>query len=614
MAATRALAPFASRDVVRQVLTKALALEASGGPLLAILRDTAALALAQSNDQKAIDVLVAAVRQGGAVGEAAKRALIAYPPKSFASFANSREGMSASLCELLGQLGDLRAVGLLRGVLARGLLAGTAGAQKESAASDDGRDVRVAAALALARLGDEEQVPIARQWLASADSDDRLAGAEVLLLSGAVDRLSYLGPLLRAEETRDAAIRLAAERPASRFRHRPWPIWPSESTENARRAPWPPWAPWRTARPFDGSRRSCETVHDRGTSPSRSLSRPPREARELLESALGDPTLRRLAARAGVVRALSRGDEPARLGRVLEELLHSPDAADRAAGAFGLAATGRGDFGSLIGSSDLVVVRAAARASVLLGDEARSLCTERLASEADGKTRVALAIALASSFDVAGPLPTARLQAWAEESSPLAPLSIVALGAREQSFDHERLGRLLHNADPLVRRHAALALADSPEPDASHRLGLAYAYETDLLVRRALVRALAHRREAQRTAPLALAAQLDSDAEVRDTARLGLLGPLPSALPSIGRGCADGRRRVAACHVAWIRVASNAPAVSGAGSREAQLIDSLGWRFPDHRSRRRSGCGRAFPRHRVVPPCIFGPRVRRSRA
>ncbi|MET0593856.1 MAG: HEAT repeat domain-containing protein, partial [Polyangiaceae bacterium] len=65
LTAVRGLAPFASREAVRQHLAKELAVEPGGVPVLTLVRGTAAMALAASDDARAVDVLVGALRQGG---------------------------------------------------------------------------------------------------------------------------------------------------------------------------------------------------------------------------------------------------------------------------------------------------------------------------------------------------------------------------------------------------------------------------------------------------------------------------------------------------------------------------------------------------------------------
>jgi hypothetical protein len=228
----------------------------------------------------------------------------------------------------------------------------------------------------------------------------------------------------------------------------------------------------------------------------------------------------------------------------------------------------------LVGSRDLVVARAAARASLAAGPDALSAVARRLAVETDGPTRAALAVALAAPANALEPIATHQLHAWAESDDPIAPLAIAALGAREEPGDEHRLARFLESEDPARRLHAALALGSSPLPNAAGRLADAWRFEAHPAVRRAIVAALAQRREPSRVNALALAAKLDPDPEVREAAALGLLGRLPSPLGH--HGCARG-----ACHVAWISlVPSAASSASVVAARQGTLTDASGISLP----------------------------------
>src|SRR2546421_11957675 len=148
LAGVRGLAPFAARESVREILSKTLSTEA-GAPLMALVRDTAALALAASGDARSLEVLGAALRQGGATAEAASQALFAFPPASLAPLGVGREELPAQVCEWLGRLGDQRAIGALRAALVHGLVRSEGG---EGSTREDSRKAKAAAALALARL------------------------------------------------------------------------------------------------------------------------------------------------------------------------------------------------------------------------------------------------------------------------------------------------------------------------------------------------------------------------------------------------------------------------------------------------------------------------------
>jgi HEAT repeat protein len=584
LTAVRGLAPFASREAVRQELAKELAAETGGVPLLALVRATAAMALAASDDARAVDVLVGALRQGGGPGEVAARALLAYPPRSLASFGNGSEGLPSPVCDLLGRLGDMRATTLLKGTLARGLLRASAasGGERPPDGADDEEEskrARVAAAMALARLGDAEQVPVAENWVASSDPYLKLRGVEILLLSGAVRARRSLVPLLAAPETRDAALAVAAESPGAEL------LPGLEASIKAggdavRRA---------TAllgrvggdeavRALEKLLRDPERAGDAAFALARA---PGPEARRALEVAGADPKLWRLFARAGTVRALSLGDAPSGLGDRLNSLLASRDAADRAAGAFGLMALGKADARDLIGSSDRVVVRAAARAALVAESGAGAACRARLATETDLLTRTALAMAIALSPDASVPVSTGRLEEWAESDDAFAPLAVVALGSRERPLEKRRLGRALESSDPVLRAHAAFALALSPLSDATARLANAWRFEETPRVRRAIVTALGRRKEPQRLATLALAARLDPDEQVRESARLALRGQLPLPIGHFGAGCAGNEARLGGCYVAWITLTPSTPAgAADLRERSGRLLDAAGLALP----------------------------------
>src|SRR5437763_11899090 len=59
----------------------------------------------------------------------------------------------------------------------------------------------LAAALALARLGDQEQVAVARNWASSGDAALRVAGVEILLVSGVSDARRALASWRSEEHT-----------------------------------------------------------------------------------------------------------------------------------------------------------------------------------------------------------------------------------------------------------------------------------------------------------------------------------------------------------------------------------------------------------------------------
>ncbi len=535
LAGIRGLAAFASREAVRLVLGKALA-DPGAGPLSPLVRDTSAMALAASEDARALEVLVDALRRGGPSAATAERALLAYPPKSLGAFLAAPEGLSAAICNLFGRLDDARAIGLLRGTLARGLLRVPRRPDPQESdtpisAEEENRQARVAAALALARLGDQEQVPVAQNWVGSADPWLKLKGAEVLLLSRAPDGRRAIAAMILAPPTRSAAVGLAAQAPAA-------DLLPALA-EAAKTAD----DPGKLAAVLVGrigGPTAVAALQALMKQPARAweaafaLARAPgEEARRAIEAILGLSELGRLAARAGTVRALALRDPPRGLGDRLRSLLASKDPADRAAGAFGLAALGEMDVRNLVFSRDAVVARAAARASLFAGPRAARACSERLANEKDALTRAALAIGMAGSVEAFEPLSTLQLAQWAEADEPLSALAVVALGSRDEPAEQRRLRRFLESGDPVLRAHAAFALALSPIPDAASRLSDAWRFEIDATVRRAIA------------------------------------------------GCAGGPTSVGGCYVAWISLSPSASAAPSVGrERVGALVDSSGLSLP----------------------------------
>lgn len=227
---------------------------------------------------------------------------------------------------------------------------------------------------------------------------------------------------------------------------------------------------------------------ERAKDAAESLALSPREkARTHLERALGVPETRRIAARAGVLRALSQKDPPSGLDEALRELFSSMETTDRWVGAFGLSATVPALRAQLFQHEDALVVEAAALA--LPAHEAAEL------------------------------LPTSTLLAFAAR-----PFFVKALGHRDSTRLRPFLEEQLTSVAPVLRAHAASGLAQSLMPDVSARLARAYAFETEASVRFAIVEALTRRQEPQRLSTLRLAARLDPDATVRELARRTLEG------------------------------------------------------------------------------------------
>ncbi|WP_437671820.1 HEAT repeat domain-containing protein [Sorangium sp. So ce131] len=585
--AARALAPHAHRDNVRQVLTRELSeggasARGAAAPLGEVLRGTAALALARAGDKRALGALAGAIVQGGAAGEAAARALRAYPPESLQLLLGGRKRIEPALVGFLGELGDLRAIEALRPMLEGG-----------------DRAAQVAAARALARLGDEAALAKARAWIRKPEPRLLEAAAEILVYLGAPEAPDAVAALLGSEAARLEGLRLAELAPSARL-----------ATALARAIPLLP----EDARPRAvaalGRAGGAEAARQlRGLMEGGALATaaafalatmPGAEARAALEAAIEaaigaaakgpraakDGALQRLALRAGVVRALALRDPPAPLEERLLAALAAPrGSAERAVGAFGAVALGLRGAGEVAGacapaSCDRAAVHAAARGALARGDAALAELAplfEALAAPGDpGAAPDAAAISAGVALLAAprgGGLTTSRLAALAEAGGPLSPLAARALAARDDEVIRGRLKRLLEGSDPVVRAHVALGLGGDPMPDSVSLLARAYRFEDDPAVRRAIVRGLSRRAEMQRRRVLQLARDLDPDDGVRALARSALSGAEARPL--------EPPRAALATGVVWIAIVPNDPsAAASAASRAARLVRPDGLAVP----------------------------------
>ncbi|WP_437731594.1 HEAT repeat domain-containing protein [Sorangium sp. So ce1335] len=590
LAAVRALAPHAARDSVRQLLARELseggaAARSAASPLGDLLRGTAALALARSGDRRALGALVNAIVQGGAAGEAAARALKAYPPASLQLLLGSRKRLEPALVAFLGELGDLRAIGALRPMLEGG-----------------DRASQVAAARALARLGDEAALAKARAWLRSPEPGLLEATAEILVHLGAPEAPDAVAALLGSDRARLLeGLRLAELAPSARLvpaLARALPLLPEDARPRAIAAI----GRAGGAQAARELRRLVERPELATAAAFALATTPGAEARaavaELIEGAraASDADHRRLGLRAGVVRGLVLGDAPDALeGRLLAALAAPRGSSDRAAGVFGAVALGLRDAADVVGacspaSCDRAAVHAAARGALARGERALAGLAPLFAELAapggggaapggDDVAPDAAAISAGVALLAApggGAVATSRLAALAEAGGPLAPLAARALAARDDEVIRNRLKRLLEGSDPVVRAHVALGLGSDPMPDSVSLLARAYRFEDDPAVRRAIVRGLSRRTEVQRGRVLAEARDLDPDEGVRALAR--------TALSDVPRPRARGRdvpRPALATGVVWVAIVPNdRSAAASASARPARLVRPDGVAVP----------------------------------
>ncbi len=457
--------------------------------------------------------------------------------------------------------------------------------------------------MALARLGDEAALPVARGWLLKSDPQLRRAAAEVFVYLDAPEAPGAIAALLESDAARDDGLRLALLAPAPALAAplaKALPDLPEEQRARAVAAVGRAGGAAQLAPLLDKADTALTAAFALAILPGD-------EARAALEGAIDahkakPGEARRRLLRAGVVRAMVLDDAPSGLKDGLRALYREADPADRAAGAFGLVATGALSLADALEASCKhaapgealgcdAVAGAAARGALALPGGASSLeplwpLLARVAATPgpDGGhpgaplgegIAVALGAALLAHPD-GGDLPTSVLAAWAEAGGPLAPLAARALPSRDDEALRGRIKRLLEGSDPVVRAHVALGLGRDPEPAAVSLLTGAYRFEEDAGVRRAVVRGLSLRSEVQRVATLVLARDLDPDDEVRSLARAALEGRAldPGLRPALG---VEPRRSVA-----WVSVQANDGHAWGhdAPPRAARLVRADGIAVP----------------------------------
>ncbi len=583
LVAVRILAAHTDKDAVRQVLIRELSTpvgpEARGtvSPLQSLLRKTAALALARAGTKKATVPLLAAVERAGLAGDAAAAALKAYPPASLESFFEEKKKLPPTQIAFLGDLGDLRAIEKLRPLLV------DQEKDKEKEKEKDS-DARIAAVVALAKLGDETALATVKPWLKRGDPRLLKAASETLLYLGAPEAGPAVTALLASDVTREAGLALALRAPLRSLAEPLAAALEKLGTDDKPRAIA---AIGRAGGPSavktlvaevekmfggdakgdakpakaDAKKDAKDSKKDakRDAKPEEKLdptkvpplalaalfalsTMPGDEARAALEKLIGDPRASkedarsRAVVRAGIVRAVVRGETLTGLAERLEKWSASKDGVSRAIAALGHVATGTKTAADVIASCtekkcDEPVLRAAARGALARGGDAltpfQDLLEQPWARGTDLAKPSLIAVAAAVGL-LAHPggrnLPTSTLAAWAEGGGPLAPLAARALPTRDDDVTRGRIKRLLQGTDPVVRAHVALGLGKDPEHDAVTLLVDAYRFEDDAQVRGAIVRALSERKEPQREGTLETARALDPDDGVRALARAALAG------------------------------------------------------------------------------------------
>ena len=488
--------------------------------------------------------------------DAATRALASVPPSTLRGL-GAATALSPVMLQAIAKTEDLRAADVL-------LLA---------LASTDPR-AKAYALVELAKKGDERALAPAKTLAKDTSPQMRLAAAQALVSLASKDAIPALKGLFTDEGTAPVAVDLT-------------PL--AEDDELVKLV-----AARATAHPVFGERLAAIVALSRCSSPLAAKSLGSLILDKTVESeaaqALGrarsshvdpwivamlrSPAVRRLGARAYVLRVLRGSPRIAEADATLATLASAKDAESRSVGAFGQIALGFVGAERFFADTDAKVRTAAAMATRGKRDEdLRSTMLKLAVTEKDGAARTAFLGAL-SAGDPSGIVPSPLLVDRAESGDPEAPLAAYALARRSDEEPTEKVKRLVASRTALLRTHALMGLSESKVRDVSGRLASAYAYEPDAAQRRFLVRALAARAQDAdtnvrvRTETLTLAARLDPSPEVRFLARRAGSGILVSST----RGEAD--------EVAWLRVTGPDGGVPSEGAFTGLLLTSTGEAIP----------------------------------
>lgn len=487
--------------------------EGDGAARAELARQVAAIALARSGGDRALEALYGTARGAGPGQSAAIVALVRHPPRGPGFYGTAGMSMPVPVVRLLGQLGDLRALDVLHNA---------------TRSSDVG--IRAAALVSLAELGDERAALLARTAIAERDLRLRAASGEVFILLASPERFKATAALVADEATTSIGLKMAERVFSPEITNlvaaRAWEHPDRELRRAAIRAlgrsPDPNAAKALVAPQLLEDRElSFHALHALGRSPAPNAG--------ALIGGLLKTRLGLLAARAYVVRALVRGERTGASDEAVFALSTSRAKVERSVGVFARVALGDAAAETFLDDKEPSVRRAAAMASMArpASSALERALLERLAKDDDPVTRQVLAVGLASG-DPEGLAKTSMLVDRAESAGGDAALAAFALARRADEATSRTLGPLFGSRDPVLRAHAARGLAAANLPDAAGRLADLYAYETDVEVRRAAIAALAARtRDAKapaRKETLELAAELDPDGPVRQAATRALAG------------------------------------------------------------------------------------------
>jgi HEAT repeat protein len=532
----RALASWLDREDARAVLasivtapTQALSThagpsadlhadEAKGAALVLLARQQAAIALSESGNLLALDALISAARSAGPGQAPALDALAIHPPAQ--PLLGGAALTTPATVAMAVAIGDLRSLDSL-----------------EAATSVGDPALRAAILTALGGGADSRVLDAARAGLHDPDPRVRLAAGDALVHLGAGDGPLAIETLVADDATAADALRLAQH----------------VQGEGVTKA-----AAARAAAAADaevralalaalGQQESALAVGalaafiadpavqgDAACALARSPS--PAALGAIEKMAEAAPAIRRLAARAYLVRRFVRRDRSAPLDALLRTLARSDDVRDRAVGVQALVTLGERSVADALEDPEPRVRRAAALGALgRWSAPSRDAILARATVERDEITRQVLGLGLLDG-DWAGTIPTIDLVERARKGGADAPLSAFVLAERDERFRTE-VESMRNGRDPVLRAHVARGLGLGVARDAVGRLAQSYATEGDALVRRAIVAALSARVGEDSSAPLRLAtlrlaARLDPDGVARWTASRALGSPNAAPAPN----------------------------------------------------------------------------------
>jgi HEAT repeat protein len=501
--------------------------DAEGAARVLLARQEAAIALAESSYPLALESLIALARSVGPGQSPSLDALAIHPPPS--ALLGGVVLTTPATIALAITVGDLRSLEAIEGAMnasdpsLRAAALAALGAAGDSRIADAARAalhdkeprVRLAAADALVRLGTPDAARVVEALIADdATSLDSLGLAQLVQGEGLTKAVAA-----RAVASANLDLRTAAIAALGR-----------QTTPLAVTA--------LTALLADPSMQGDATC---------AIARSPSAAAmRAIEAMADNDSLRRLAARAYLVRRLLRGDQSVRLDSLLKRLVASGDGRDRAIATEALVAFGVQPVSMGVQDADPRVRRAAAMGAIAQWSAAtRRAVLARWAAETDEVTKQVLALGF-SEGDPERVAPSADLLGRIRAGEADAPVASLALAQRDEPQYLAEVDALLQSHDPVLRAHAARGLGTSAVRDAVGRLARGYAMEGDVESRRALIGSLSQRAGEEAAAPsrretLELAARLDPDRIVRWTAERALSGKA-------------NNRRQEVRDVAWLRL------------------------------------------------------------